>query len=344
MRRVSGLLAVVLIGACTGIFQGLSADPTASAATTTALCTPRLLILSAMPLEEDPLISRAVVNQHEPFEFNHRVFYLGTLEGNNIIIGLTGVGPANALITTTDAFSTFRCGGKSTISGVVFSGTSGGDYIGDVFVPSRWTENNKSFVAADPTMLAVARQAVKDGVGLERTTPTGDPVCACGLTGSLDVNTPIEVKHVPEVEFGGTGLTTDPFGGRALPCLPVSDLFGCAPCVEPNNFAVSQSAAFVTGILPFLQASFISSYLDSTNPAGTFVSEDNETAVVAQVAQGHGVPFIGFRAASDGGGDPLGLPGYPSQFFVYAQLAANNAASTALGFLKAWSLRDPVVQ
>jgi hypothetical protein len=45
------------------------------------------------------------------------------------------------------------------------------------------------------------------------------------------------------------------------------------------------------------------------------------------------VPFIGFRAVSDGGGDPLHLPGFPVQFFYYRQLAADNAARVTLAFL-----------
>jgi hypothetical protein len=76
---------------------------------------------------------------------------------------------------------------------------------------------------------------------------------------------------------------------------------------------------------------------------GERVTADEETAVVAQVAQANGVPFIGFRAASDGpgntpgtGGDPLMLPGFPAQFLVYRQLAADNAAAAAIAFLGAW--------
>jgi hypothetical protein len=37
---------------------------------------------------------------------------------------------------------------------------------------------------------------------------------------------------------------------------------------------------------------------------------------------------------SDGAGDPLGLPGFPSQFVVYRQLAANNAAAVTLALLR----------
>ena len=58
---------------------------------------------------------------------------------------------------------------------------------------------------------------------------------------------------------------------------------------------------------------------------------------MAKVAARSGVPFIAFRSLSDGKGDPLMLPGFPFQFFVYRQLAADNAATMALAFLKAWA-------
>ncbi|MCA1833262.1 MAG: hypothetical protein LC750_11155 [Actinobacteria bacterium] len=64
---------------------------------------------------------------------------------------------------------------------------------------------------------------------------------------------------------------------------------------------------------------------------------DMETAAVAQVANANTIPFIAFRALSDGLGDPLHLPGFPFQFFYYRQLAADNAAEMTLAFLQAWS-------
>ena len=45
------------------------------------------------------------------------------------------------------------------------------------------------------------------------------------------------------------------------------------------------------------------------------------------------MPFIAFRAVSDGDGDPLGLPGFPQQFFAYYPLAAANAAAVAEAFV-----------
>jgi len=55
---------------------------------------------------------------------------------------------------------------------------------------------------------------------------------------------------------------------------------------------------------------------------------DQETAAAQQVADAHGIPFLGIRGMSDGPGDPLHLPGYPFTFFVYKQIAADNAPSS----------------
>lgn len=68
-----------------------------------------------------------------------------------------------------------------------------------------------------------------------------------------------------------------------------------------------------------------------------FDAVDQETAAAQAVADAHGVPFLGIRGMSDGPGDPLHLPGFPVQFFVYKQIAANNAARVAEAFLQNWA-------
>jgi nucleoside phosphorylase len=83
---------------------------------------------------------------------------------------------------------------------------------------------------------------------------------------------------------------------------------------------------------------FFSGYMSASgSESARYVVEDEETAAVDAVATSHQVPFLGFRAVSDGGGDPLHLPGFPAEFFYYRQLAADNAALTTLAFLSAWS-------
>ena len=75
--------------------------------------------------------------------------------------------------------------------------------------------------------------------------------------------------------------------------------------------------------------------LSAVNPPVDAV--DQETAAAQQVADAHGVPFLGIRGMSDGPGDPLNLPGYPFTFFVYKQIAADNAAIVTEAFLDSWA-------
>ena len=263
---------------------------------------------------------------------------MGSLAGNDVILALTGIGPANADKTTRAAFDTFTCGTMPGISGVVFSGVAGVKRIGDVAVPTRWTpDNRKTWVPADATMLTVARQtAPVSSPKLERTNPLGDPACACIPT---DLVKTVTLGYQPEVAVGGDGQTSDPFGGRALPCVPNGgDIFGCEPCKEQKR-TVEDAQRFVPGILPFIPGFFIEYLQNPQQTDNSYAAQDEETAAVGAVATSHTVPFIGFRAGSDGGGDPLMLPGFPFQFFVYKQIAADNAAIAAIDFLRAWSRR-----
>src|SRR5205823_1224446 len=104
-----------------------------------------------------------------------------------------------------------------------------------------------------------------------------------------------------------------PFGGRAFPCTPGGGpIFGC-------------EALLAGPLVP-----------DALPPDAM----DMETAAVARVAGDAGVPYVAFRGVSDGSGDPLGLPGFPAQFFAYYRLAAENAAAVTTAFLAASNLSD----
>ena len=292
-----------------------------------------MLVLSALPAEIAPILGAAKVDPNPVWVYHGRGFWSGTVAGTHVIVAITGIGLANATVVSNAAFSHFRC-----LSAVVFSGTSGGDFIGDVMVPARWTEDGKHYLDTSPALLTVLRHALARPLKLEQTTPVGNPLCPCGFPGIQTPNLPVTVLHKPQVEVGGTGLSSDGFGGRAVPCVPSgSDVLGCWPCRFADGGAAAQAKNLSTTVPPFLQAAFILDYgKNSAAPPGSYVSEDNETAAVFAVAARHHVPFIGFRAASDGDGDPLHLPGFPVQFFVYKQLAADNAASAAVAFLGGW--------
>ncbi len=338
-RRLSAFVFLLVI---VNLLVGVFTLPAGAGVTSgTQDCTRYVVVVSAMPLELDPLLAQANADLNDPVMLNNRPFVVGTLDGLNVIMGLTGIGPENAQATMSQAFAHFRCGnGSSQISDVVFSGVSGGDYIGDVFVPDNWSNDGAAPVANNPRLLRIARKAdASDPPKLDQSTPPGDIACVCdtGITDQTQV--PITIQHTPTVEFGGAGLTTDPFGGRTLPCPPTGDdIFGCTPCRELDHGTLGQAQGIAQNGPSFLETSFFTDYMNSTTPPGKWVSSDEETAVVAAVSASNKTPFIGFRAASDGGGDPLHLPGFPSEFFVYRQLAANNAAAMALSFLHQFSV------
>ena len=325
---VIGLVAAALFGA-----QG-RADARPRTKTKAARCVPRLLVLSAFPAEIGHLLDATKVQR--TVEVDGHQFFVGTVAGNNVVLALTGIGPVNADKTTRTAFDTFTCAKQPGISGVVFSGVAGVKRIGDVAVPTRWTPDaRKTWFAADPAMLAVAQTTAPISTPkLEHTNPLGDPGCVCLPT---DLVKTVTLSYQPDVTVGGDGQTSDPFAGRALPCVPNGgDIFGCEPC-KVQKRTVEDAQRFVPGILPFIP-NFFFDYLQ--NPAQTdtsYAAQDEETAAVGAVATSHGVPFIGFRGGSDGAGDPLMLPGFPYQFFFYKQIAADNAATATLDFLRAWA-------
>jgi nucleoside phosphorylase len=294
-----------------------------------ARCTPRLLVLGSMPSEIGMFIAAAKLQPDQPVTRSGRHFFVGRLEGRDVIIGMVGTGLVNAHEMMEAALNGFSC-----ISAVVYAGVAGGgqgSQIGDVTVAGRWTlDNGKSWMPTNPKMLATAR-AVVPTVHLERTTPLGSPGCLC----QPDAVKTVTLTHVPRVIIGGNAQSYDTFGGKAFPCVPGGgDIFGCEPCAfDPSS--ASDAGRSVTAAVSFATLQeFESNFGPAASPSETgYEASDNETASADEVAVHHNLPFIAFRAISDGSPDPLMLPGYPSQFFVYYQLAAENAQIAALAFI-----------
>src|SRR5947209_8309609 len=91
-------LATLVATAGVGTVGGATASAgTASTGTaSTGTCAPRLLVLSAMPLELDPLLAAASIDPRRTVVLDGRSFYEGTLRGNDVIMSLTGIGLVNA--------------------------------------------------------------------------------------------------------------------------------------------------------------------------------------------------------------------------------------------------------
>ena len=160
---------------------------------------------------------------------------------------------------------------------------------------------------------------------LTQDVPVGDAACLCP---GVDAPTPVHLWHAPKVRVGGDGTTSDPFGGKAAPCVPGGgDIAGCRPCVLSG---VGQDAVEFARSKPAFPQ-----FASPGETTKTYAAQDEETAAVAKVLQRRHIPFLGIRGVSDGLGDPLHLPGFPAQFLVYRQLAADNAAAVTLAVLTA---------
>ncbi len=273
------------------------ADPVCAVRVGACAPGPYVAVLSAFPAELEPLLAATQVS--EAVALGARTAYVGILAGARVVLVRSGIGLANATATTRAILDRFP------VAGLVFSGVAGSQQnIGDVAVPAEWTDGVETFAVPAP-LLAIAATLAAPPIALERCTPVppdppGETVC---------------VVHSPRIVIGGRGESGDPFGGRPFPCTPDGGpVFGCAPLVAGPPAA------------PAVEPEEIG--LDA---------EDMESAAVARVARDAGIPFIAVRGVSDGGGDPLDLPGFPSQFFAYYRLAANNAAAVTMALLEAWS-------
>ncbi len=264
---------------------------------------PRIAVLSAFPAELAAYLDDASVS--EEVVVNDRVFRVGVLGGVQVVMGLTGIGLVNAATTTRALLERFE------VDGIVVSGVAGSALqIGDVTVPAAWVTKDGSTYAAQQNWLALAEDIAAPGmVSLER----------CTTVPSASQN-PVCMPQAPVIVVGGVGQSSDSFGSNGLPCQPGGgDLYGCdIDSMDPPSAAAVRRASATR----------------TSDAAAAPVVNDMETAAIAREATLHGIPFIAFRAVSDGAGDPLGLPGLLAQFSAYYHFAAHNAAAATLAFLE----------
>jgi nucleoside phosphorylase len=260
---------------------------------------PQLIaVLSAFPAELAAVLEQASVE--ETVVVDGRTFRTGRIGDVPVVMAMTGIGLLNAAATTSLALDHFP------ITGVVVSGVAGSPRrIADVVVPRSWSEIGGASFAADSDWLARVERLARTGrFALEDcTTVSNAAVC---------------LSFAPAVVVGGEGSSSDSFGSVPFKCNPRGgDVFGC-------DVAAPAAAARAA--------------LQTAPRAAVAVAEpssvDMETAAIAAAAAQRGIPYIAFRAVSDGAEDPLGLPGFPAQFFAYYPLAAHNAAAAAATFVR----------
>src|SRR5437867_4112624 len=87
VRAATALVSAALVAATTVATGSWAAASTGgSTGAPVGACTPRLLVLSALPVELDPLLAAASVDQKRTVVVSGRSFYQGTLRGNNVIM------------------------------------------------------------------------------------------------------------------------------------------------------------------------------------------------------------------------------------------------------------------
>ena len=297
----------------------------------------RTLVLTAFPAEADAILARTTLDPNPTVVVDGRHFYLGSMGGEKVIVAMTGIGMVNATQTTEMALAHFTPGSGISIGAVVFAGVAGGSgrtEIGSVAVPARWTaDDGTTWRAVDAEMLAAANALTVD---LESTATLGDPLCLCNPLARLPL---VDLKREPQLFVGGDGSSDDHNNGVAFPAIPFAgSIFGPQPCTAPDRSPLF-TGNFFQAIGPFLVHGLLTNLtgiLTDVPPAVDAV--DQETAAAQQVADAHGIPFLGIRGMSDGPGDPLNLPGYPFTFFVYNEIAADNAAIVTEAFLRSWDV------
>jgi len=238
----------------------------------------------------------------------------GTLEGQPVLLMLSGISMVNAAMNTQFLIDHFP------IERIVFSGIAGGVdpglSIGDVIVPDRWVESLE---------LAMGR-ATPDGF----TSPdwlsgmAGLPGYGMMMPRGVRVGNahhPEEYRNAFAVDPGLLALSRSAVGGLVLKaCTADRACLDSAPKVVIGGTGVSGTA--------FVDNKEYREYLYATFHAGV---TDMESAAVAQVAFRNEIPFIVFRSVSDlAGGDAS-----TNQMRIFMQLAADNSASVVAAFVRA---------
>jgi len=275
--------------------------------------TPRLAIISAFEPELEKL--RGAAKIAEIRIFNGRSYYLGRLNGKDVVMLLSGISMVNAALTTQNLLDHF------TVREIVFSGIAGGVNpnlnVGDVTVPAEWGEYQEQLFARETA----------DGWDAGRS-GSEFPNYGMMFPRSVKVTRRDGPVDQPEPRFW---FSADPEGIKTVRRiadrvkLSRSTDDGQSLSVEPQIIAGGKGVSGPT----FVDNAAYRQWVWQTFQADAL---DMETAAVAQVAYVNQVPFIAFRSLSDlaGGG------GGKNESSVFFKLAADNSAAVVLAYVQAF--------
>ena len=298
MRRILIALALTLAAGRT------AAAPAADS-------TPRTAVITAFAPEITAL--EQAMTEKRVVSVSGTRFITGRLEGQPVVLFLSGVSMVNAAMNTQRALDRFK------VSRIVVSGIAGGVDpgldVGDVVAPAEWGEYLESVAARQEGPARFAPAAIDQFTG-----------------------PPFEMFYPKAVEVAGPSGKTehrawfpaDPallsLAAKVAPGVALKRCTGGGQCLAATPKVVMGGHG-VSG-QSFVDNAALRGWAYSAFQARVL---DMETAAIAQVAYANGTPFIGFRSLSDlAGGDPG-----KNQAGVFFQLASDNSAAVVRAFVKA---------
>ncbi len=277
---------------------------------------PRLAVISAFEAELTLLRARTEITGTRVI--NGRTHWFGRLEGQDVVLLLSGYSMVNAAMMTQALVD------RVPLTGIVFSGVAGGVNpglrVGDVTVPAEWGQYQEHVFA--------------------RETPEGwRPARNAGRYGHFGMLYP---RDIPVIVPGARPDSTEerfwfPVDSAALATArAVAHTVALARCTHEGE-CLSHQPQVVVGGRGVSGATFVDNAAYREWVWRTFAVDalDMETAAVALVARQNGVPFIAFRSLSDLAG---GGPG-ENESRTFGRLAADNAAAVVLAYLRALPAR-----
>ncbi len=273
---------------------------------------PRLAVMSAFAPEWLTL-QEGLEGAEEHFVNGNR-FITGTLEGQPVVLFLSGISMVNAAMTTQLALDRFE------IEGIVFSGIAGGVdpdlNIGDVVVAARWGQY------LDVTLARETENGFAIPPWMSSDFPNYNMMFTRNQTVQSSRTDEPEAKFWFEVDAGMLAVAEAVAADLTLEdCNAENACLSDPPRIVVGGNGVSGAA--------FVDNADYRSFVFNTFEARVL---DMESAAVAHVAYANEVPFIAFRSLSDlaGGGEG------ENEMGTFMSLAAVNSAEVVKAFLAAW--------
>ncbi|MFC5606397.1 5'-methylthioadenosine/S-adenosylhomocysteine nucleosidase [Variovorax soli] len=275
--------------------------------------TRRIAVISAFQPELTLLLSR--VQDARKHSVNGVEFTTGTLQGQPVVLFLSGISMVNAAMNTQLVLDRFNVGS------IVFSGIAGGVnpglHIGDVTVASQWGQYLEVLMAREAAPGRYAAPPWMKDVQLPN-------------YGMLYPR-PVEVRKAGQSEPAKQfWFAADPKMLEVARGLRTVELANCGG----NGKCLTHKPQLVVGGNGVSGQAFVDNKAFREYAFKTFQANvlDMETAATAQVAYSNGVPYLAFRSLSDlaGGGEG------ENEMGTFMNVAADNSAKVLLAFLAAW--------